>query len=201
MDPWAHAREYSPLMQCLFILTFLQIMLWRLLASILGILMNTDMSIMLKLLQLYQFWKLLWKITLSSLKMFTENQISCTAIGKPPALLWATIYEEIHDDEYIHQWTTYVKFVRSFIDNWNAIWDPPVETSDEESNIKYDKFKAVVNNNKGLTWEFTELSNSVNFLDLTLTILPDGNIKTKLSEKPLSLHLYILPHSIALQEF
>ena len=34
---------------------------------------------------------------------------------------------------------------------------------DEESTIKYDEFKAVANNNKWLTWEFTELSNSVNF--------------------------------------
>ena len=117
-------------------------------------------------------------------------------MGKPPAPPWATIYEGIHEDKYVPQWTTYIKFIRRFIDDGNAIWDPPAGVSSEESNIKYNEFKAVVNNNKGLTWEFTELSNSVNFLDLTLTILPDGKIKTKLFEKPLALHLYIPPHSM-----
>ena len=87
-------------------------------------------------------------------------------------------------------------FVKRSIDDGNAILDPPAEISEEESNIKYDEFKAVVNNNKCLTWEFTELSNSVNFLDLTLTIMPDGHTKTKLFEKPMALHLYIPPHSM-----
>ena len=54
----------------------------------------------------------------------------------------------------------------------------------------------LVNNNKGLTWEFTEFSNSVKFLDLTLTILSGGKIKIILFEKPLALHLYIPPHSM-----
>ena len=54
----------------------------------------------------------------------------------------------------------------------------------------------MANNNKGLTWEFTELSNSVNFLDLTLTIMLDGKIKTIFFEKTLALNLYILPHSM-----
>ena len=125
-----------------------------------------------------------------------KKQISGTAMGKPPAPLWATIYKGIHEYEYVPQWTTYVKFIRRFIDDGNAIWDPPAEISEEESDIKYDEFKAVVNNNKGLTWEFTELSNSVNFLDLTLTIMPDDHIKTKLFEKPMALHLYIPPHSM-----
>ena len=125
-----------------------------------------------------------------------KKQISGTAIGKPPAPPWAKIYEGIHEDEYIPQWTNYVKLIRRFIDNGCAIWDPPAEASDEEFNGKYDEFKAVVNDNKGLTWEFTELSNSVNFLDLTLTIMPDDHIKTKLFEKPMALHLYIPPHSM-----
>ena len=44
-------------------------------------------------------------------------KISDTAIGKPPAPPWTTIYEGIHEDEYKSQWTTYVKFIRCFIDN------------------------------------------------------------------------------------
>ena len=89
-----------------------------------------------------------------------------------------------------------VKFIKRFIDDGCGFWDPPAEISDEESAIKFDEFKLVVNNKKGLTWEFTELSNSVNFLDLTLTIVASGDIKTKLFEKPMALHLYIPPHSM-----
>ena len=58
-----------------------------------------------------------------------KKQISGTAMGKPPAPPWATIYEGIHEDEYIPQWTTYVKFIRRFIDDGCAIWDPPNEIS------------------------------------------------------------------------
>ena len=87
-------------------------------------------------------------------------------MGKSPAPPWAIIYmkEYIHKSEWTPQWKkTYVQFIRRFIDDGCTIWDPPVEISDEESNIKFNEFKALVNNNKVLTWEFTELSNSVNF--------------------------------------
>ena len=42
-------------------------------------------------------------------------------------------------------------------------WDPAADRSEEESAVKFDEFKPVVNNDKGLTWEFTELSNSAFF--------------------------------------
>ena len=46
----------------------------------------------------------------------------------------------------------------------------------------------------GLTWEFEDPSDEVNFMDLTITI-QNGHISTSLFEKPLDLHLYIPPHS------
>ena len=42
----------------------------------------------------------------------------------------------------------------------------------------------------GLTWEFEDPSDKVNFMDLTITI-QNGHISTSLFEKPLNLHLYI----------
>ena len=46
----------------------------------------------------------------------------------------------------------------------------------------------------GLTWEFEDPSDKVNFMDLTITI-QNGHVSTSLFEKPLNLHLYIPPHS------
>ena len=54
--------------------------------------------------------------------------------------------------------TSYIKFIKCFIHDGCAFWDPAAEISDDESAIKFDKFKSPINNNKGLTWEFTELS-------------------------------------------
>ena len=51
-----------------------------------------------------------------------------------------------------------------------------------------------MNNYPGLTWEFNEPSNKVDFMDLTISI-HNGKITTSLFEKPLNLHLYIAPHS------
>ena len=46
----------------------------------------------------------------------------------------------------------------------------------------------------GLSWEFTDRSTSAIFMDLTITI-KNGRISTSIYSKPLSLHLYIPPHS------
>ena len=127
---------------------------------------------------------------------FYRKHISGRATGKPPAPPWAIIYENIHEDEYIPDWIEYVKFVKRFIDDCCWIWNSAADSSNEESKIKSDEFKSVVNNNKDLTWEFTELSNSVNFLDLTLNIESSQVTRTELFEKPLALHLYIPSHSM-----
>ena len=48
-------------------------------------------------------------------------------------------------------------------------------------------------NGMGLTWEFSQRSNEVVFMDLTIT-LTNGKISTKLYAKPImALHLYIPP--------
>jgi hypothetical protein len=52
-------------------------------------------------------------------------------------------------------------------------------------------FKMLING-MGLTWEFSQRSNEVVFMDLTIT-LTNGKISTKLYAKPMALHLYI-PH-------
>ncbi|EJK64504.1 hypothetical protein THAOC_14754, partial [Thalassiosira oceanica] len=51
-----------------------------------------------------------------------------------------------------------------------------------------------VNSIDGLTWEFTELDESVDFMDITVSIAGD-RLRTTLYEKPMALYLYIPPHS------
>ena len=46
----------------------------------------------------------------------------------------------------------------------------------------------------GLTWEFTDLSNTTAFMDLTIT-LENGRFNTAIYANPMALHLYIPPTS------
>jgi hypothetical protein len=52
-----------------------------------------------------------------------------------------------------------------------------------------------MNNFGALTWKVQELSKSVNFLDVTITIGEDRCIVTKTYEKSMNLYLYIPPAS------
>ena len=46
-----------------------------------------------------------------------------------------------------------------------------------------------------LCWEFSECSVTIQFLDMNVSVTPDGRITTSLYEKPMALHLYMPPHS------
>jgi len=62
---------------------------------------------------------------------------------------------------------------------------------DDES---WEQFKIDTNNFGILTWEFEEPSNSIDFLDLTISI--EGNrITTKTYQKALNMYQYIPPTS------
>ena len=52
-----------------------------------------------------------------------------------------------------------------------------------------------MNSFPGLTWEFSEQSRTVDFMDMTITLNNSNMIDTTLFEKRLNLHLYIPPHS------
>ena len=45
----------------------------------------------------------------------------------------------------------------------------------------------------GLTWEFSEPSTTIDFMDMTITINKSNKIETTLFEKRLNLHLYTPP--------
>ena len=82
---------------------------------------------------------------------------------------------------------------RRFIDDIFGIWIPHPDPAID--NDCWNNFKATVNSYHGLKWVFVEQSNSVNFmLDLTISI-NNGQISTKVFEKPMALHQYIPPSS------
>jgi hypothetical protein len=58
----------------------------------------------------------------------------------------------------------------------------------------FDRFIDDINSYSQLKWETTGLSNTTNFLDLTISINSTGIISTKTYQKPINLHLYIPPN-------
>ena len=122
----------------------------------------------------------------------TFKQLNGTAMGTPPAPPYATIYYGIHEKNFLPKHNKHVIFYKRFIDNVFGIWIPhPNPQTDAQL---WDEFKQSMNAFPGLTWEFEDPSDKVNFMDLTITI-KNGHISTSLFEKPLNLHLYIPPHS------
>ena len=65
----------------------------------------------------------------------------------------------------------------------------------EEAEESWKHFKAEVNINHGLEWEFSERKLTAVFLDLALEIKDDSRTKTTLYEKPIALYLFIPSHS------
>ena len=122
------------------------------------------------------------------------RQISGTAMGKPPAPAWATIFEGLHEIEFLPRFESNLLFYKRFIDDVFGIWKPsPIQIEDDAN---WQGLIAEVNNNHGLEWVFTERSQQQPFLDMVVKIdTVDGRIKTSLYEKPMALHLYIPPHS------
>eukprot|EP00804_Cyclotella_cryptica_P009853 CCRYP_014145-RB/>CCRYP_014145-RB protein AED:0.31 eAED:0.31 QI:0/0/0/1/0/0/2/0/257 len=64
-----------------------------------------------------------------------------------------------------------------------------------QDTINWCSFKQTMQQWHGLQWDFTPLSTSCNFMDLTITITPSGHLSTTLYEKAQNLYLYIPPHS------
>ena len=86
----------------------------------------------------------------------------------------------------------HVIFYKHFIDDVFSIWLPH---PNPQTNARlWEEFMDSMNNYPGVTWEFNDPSDKVNFMDLTIKI-KNGTITTSLFKKPLNLHLYIPPHS------
>ena len=117
----------------------------------------------------------------------TLKQLNGTAMGTPPAPLYATIYYGIHEEKLLPQHSRWVIYYRRFIDDVIGIWCPNKNPQLDES--EWNEFKQKMNSFPG------ERSKTVDFMDMTITINNSNTIETTLFEKRLNLHLYIPPHS------
>ena len=121
----------------------------------------------------------------------TFKQLNGTAMGTPPAPPYATIYYGIHEEKFLPHHSRRVIYYRRFIDDVIGIWCP--NTNPQLDALEWNAFKNKMNAFPGLTWEFSEPSTTVNFMDMTVTINKSNKIETTLLKKRLNLHLYIPP--------
>jgi len=118
------------------------------------------------------------------------HQKQGTAMGTPPACMWATLFFTSHEQHLNEQYNEFLLHWSRYIDDGFGVWN---WTSTPECITAFENFKREINATS-LTWEVSSPKTIVNFLDLTLTIRK-GIIKSTLFEKALNLHLYIPPSS------
>jgi len=103
-------------------------------------------------------------------------QLLGTAMGTSAAVMWATLYYGYHEvHTLIPRYRNNLFYFRRFIDDIFIIWL-------RDSTDAWQNFCTDVNNFGILTWEIEEMSNTVNFLDLTLTI-NNGKVESKTFQK------------------
>jgi hypothetical protein len=121
-------------------------------------------------------------------------QMTGCAMGTPPAPPYATLYFYLHERSFIQLFPSCIFYTR-YLDDIFGIWLPP-STTLPTTDIMWINFKSTFDSFGDLRWDFSELSSTVNFLDLTISISIDNHIITDLFEKPLNLHLYLPPASL-----
>jgi hypothetical protein len=116
------------------------------------------------------------------------HQLCGTAMGTPPAVVYATLYYAIHELAMPARFRLCLAIYKRYIDDGIGIW---LSTD----LLLWSEFKNWIGSFGTLKWTFTEPSLQVDYLDITIRIDPEGDIKTTLFEKPLNLYLYLPSHS------
>lgn len=114
-------------------------------------------------------------------------------MGISPAPPWATLFYALHEESFVPRWSKQnLLFYKRFIDDVFVIWlrDP----NPSHDGIFWHQFTTEMHQWHGLKWTCETPKSTVNFMDLTITIL-EGRLKTTLYEKPQNLYLYLPPHS------
>ena len=124
----------------------------------------------------------------------TFKQLDRAAVGAPPAPPappYVTVYYGIHEEKFLPHHSQCVIYYCRFIDDVIRIWCP--NKNPQLDALEWESFKNKMNEFPGLTLEFSELSTSIDFMDMTITINKSTKIETTLFEKKLNLHFYTPP--------
>jgi hypothetical protein len=133
-------------------------------------------------------------------------QLVGTAMGTSVACMYATIYFSYHEETGILLPTTFqgqgkLLLYKRFIDDAIIIFTATRRFLCHTLFLQ--KMNEFGEPGKRLVWEATNPGKSVDFMDLTITLQPDGRITTATYQKPMNLYLYLPPtsaHSPALQQ-
>jgi hypothetical protein len=120
------------------------------------------------------------------------RQLVGIAMGMSPTPSVTNLYVAVYEEQELLKFLgTSVFYLRRFIDDDLAIWLHHPNPHIDKSN--WIQLKRAVTSGC-LGWTFTTRSSEVVFMDMTIKI-EGPHIETNLFEKPLSLYLYIPPHS------
>ena len=118
-------------------------------------------------------------------------QLIGTAMGTPVACIYAILFFA-----YFERTILLPKYKKNLlmyvwqIDDIFGIW-----IDDPDNPNAWEDFQLDLNGACKLEWDTIPLSTSVDFLDITISLNPDGEISTRTYQKPENLFLYIPPHS------
>jgi hypothetical protein len=111
-----------------------------------------------------------------------------TAMGTPCAYIYATTTYGYHEKtKILPRHTKNLALLGRFIDDMLGVWIGP----DED----WPCFQNSLQGFGKLTWICSDLSSSVVFLDLTLSITPSNTITSQTYQKLMNIYLYIPPNS------
>ncbi len=113
-------------------------------------------------------------------------------MGMSSAPPWATIFFALHKCTVLPHWKTNLLFYHRFIEDIFGIWlmdDCPTHNDE-----LWASFKTQMQQWHGLLWDFSPLSRSCTFMDLTISIAAN-KITTTIYKKSQNLYLYIPPSS------
>ena len=130
-------------------------------------------------------------------------QLAGTAMGTAPAPEWSTVYFAIWEIAIISLFPE-LTYYRRYIDDGMGIWTPRAPLCLAADKARWEQFQAKVqcfgsdhpfflndDRYKPLEWTFSDRCKSAIFLDLNISLLDDGNICTRIYEKPMNLYLYL----------
>ena len=116
-------------------------------------------------------------------------QVRGAAMGTPPACMYATIYFAIFEMKIVKRFPELLYYGR-YIDDGIGIWVPQ-NAYDEQ---RFTAFQRQIQSASCLDWEFSERLHTLHYLDVTLGFR-HGRVTTCMTDKNLSLHLYVSAQS------